>query len=463
MADLASVGAAVPRLTALDRLREAIERFMGPPPPREPPERIVRAIHAQDARSEVLVCFVQLAAIGVFGFLYALTPKAFPDMVPFQPVPWALAAYGLFTLVRLRLALRDRLTNGFLYASIVIDVFVLMATIWSFHLQYQVSPATYLKAPTLMYVFILIALRALRLEGRFVLATGLTSVLGWLALLAYAYLHGDARITHRFVDYANSDALLLGAEFDKIVSIVVVAAVLAIALSRARRLLIAAVVEEQELSELSRYFAPEIARRIRAHGRGGMEGGAVRDAAILTVDLRGFTAATASLSPSEAIALIADYHDEIVPIIQRHGGSIDKYLGDGILSSFGAVAASDTFALDALRAAEEICRAGQAWRARRGGEGKEALDVMLAVASGPVLSGPIGHRSRLEYTVMGEPVNLAAKIEKHTRKEGVLGLATLAAYERARHQGFVPAGPERMLPQRKVAGTDHEQALYVIG
>ena len=446
------------------RLRAAATHFLGPTPPSAPPERILRAIQAQDARSEVLVCFVQLVAIGVFGFLYALTPKAFPDMVPFEPVPWALALYAVFTLIRLRLALQDRLTRVFLYTSVVIDVLVLMATIWSFYLQYQVTPATYLKAPTLMYVFILIALRALRLEGRLVLATGVAGAFGWLVLLGYAYFHGGARITHSFVDYAQSDALLMGAEFDKIVSILVVAVILAIALGRARRLLVAAVIEEQEASELSRYFAPEIAKRIRAHGRSGLDGdGIVREAAVLMVDLRGFTATTAELTPNETIALIADYHDAIVPIIQRHGGSIDKYLGDGILSSFGAVVPADAFALDALSAAEEICQTGKAWCARRRSEGGQALDIMLAVASGPVLSGPIGHRSRLEYTVMGEPVNLAAKVEKHTRREGVLGLATLATYERARAQGFVPAEPERVLRRCKVAGTDHEQDLYVIG
>ncbi|WP_051329515.1 adenylate/guanylate cyclase domain-containing protein [Geminicoccus roseus] len=445
-------------------VKEVIDRFIGPRPPQAPPDRILQAIRAQDARSEVLVCYVQFAAIAVFAFLYTLTPKAFPEMVPFEPVPWALLLYAIFTGIRLRLALQDRLSRGFLYLSVVIDLLVLMSTIWSFHLQYQVSPATYLKAPTLMYVFILIALRALRLEAELVLFTGVAGAFAWLVLLAYAYWMGAGQITHNFVEYANTDALLLGAEFDKIVSILVVAGILAIGLARARRLLIAAVVEEQEASELSRYFAPEIARRIRAHGRTGMGGGGmVRDAVVLMIDLRGFTATTARLSPNDTISLIADYHDAIVPVIQRHGGSIDKYLGDGILASFGAVVPAESFAADAMRAAEEICATGQDWCARRNEAGQDSLDIMLAAACGPVLSGPLGHRSRLEYTVMGEPVNLASKLEKHTRQEQVHGLTTLATYEQALQQGYRPARAGHVLRGRHVAGIDDPQDLYVLG
>lgn len=462
---LALEAVATRRLDRLrDRLRETSVRFLGPKPPKAPPEHILRAIREQDARSEVLVCYVQFTAIAVFAFLYTLTPKAFPEMVPFEPVPWALLLYTIFTGIRLRLALRDRLSRMFLYLSVVIDLLVLMTTIWSFHLQYQVSPATYLKAPTLMYVFILIALRALRLEAELVLFTGVAAAFSWLILLAYAFFQANGRITHNFVEYANTDALLLGAEFDKIVSILVVAGILAIALGRARRLLIASVVEEQEASELSRYFAPEIARRIRAHGRTGLTGGGiVREAVVLMIDLRGFTTTTARLTPNETIALIADYHDAIVPIIQRHGGSIDKYLGDGILASFGAVVPADEFAADAMRAAEQIDETGQAWCARRGGDGQEQLDIMLAAACGPVLSGPVGHRSRLEYTVMGDPVNLASKLEKHTRQEGVRALATLATYERAVQQGYRPARPGRILRQRTVPGTEETLDLYVFG
>ncbi|MGE3289765.1 MAG: adenylate/guanylate cyclase domain-containing protein [Geminicoccaceae bacterium] len=414
------------------------------------PSRVADAIGAQDARSEVLICLVQIAAILTFAVLYALTPKAFPDDVPFEPVPWTLGVYALFTGLRLWLALRRRLGRWFLRVSAVVDVAVLLLTIWSFHLQYQAPAAIYLKAPTLMYVFILIALRALRLEAEFVLITGIAAALGWMILVGYAFASGEARITRNFLDYVTSTAVLLGAEFDKIISIMMVTAVLALALRRARCLLVAAVAEEQAASELSRYFAPEVARRIRATDGAGE--GAMRDAAVLITDLRGFTTATANLAPAAIIALIADYHARIVPVIQRHNGSIDKYLGDGILASFGAVRASDHYAADALRAAEAILREGHAWTAARIAAGSPAPGVAVAVATGPVLFGPIGHASRREYTIIGEPVNLAAKLEKHARAESTSGLTTAATIGIARAQGFVPAGVLSARGWRRVSG-----------
>jgi adenylate cyclase len=99
------------------------------------------------------------------------------------------------------------LSNSLVAISTVIDIAVLMITIWSFHLQYHAPPALYLKAPTLMYVFILIALRTLRFEPRYVLIAGGCSAAGWLALFVFAAegSGGTSPIfTHSYVDYVTS-------------------------------------------------------------------------------------------------------------------------------------------------------------------------------------------------------------------------------------------------------------------
>ena len=138
---------------------------------------------AEQEASEILVTLLQMLAIVTFAILYALTPKAFPPGVPFEPVPVALAVYAVFTLIRLWLAWRRRLTGWFLALSVVVDIAMLMVTIWSFHLQYQAPAALYLKAPTLMYAFILIALRTLRFEPGLRDLAGVTAALGWLVLV----------------------------------------------------------------------------------------------------------------------------------------------------------------------------------------------------------------------------------------------------------------------------------------
>ncbi|SKA25009.1 adenylate cyclase [Enhydrobacter aerosaccus] len=123
-----------------------------------------RRIEQQQAKSEVIIAWVQAAAVVFFAVVYAISPKALPPKTRFEAVPWTLAIYAGFTSMRLVLAYHGRLSDRFVTFSTVIDVTVLIVTIWSFHLQYQAPPALYLKAPTLMYVFIVIALRTLRFE-----------------------------------------------------------------------------------------------------------------------------------------------------------------------------------------------------------------------------------------------------------------------------------------------------------
>src|SRR3990172_10110766 len=106
------------------------------------PERVRETIQEQGDATERLIGWVQLAVVLTFATLYAISPKTFPPGQNFQPVPWAIGAYTLFTLVRLGLAYRISLPGWFLLVSIVIDMALLFGLIWSFHLQYM-QPASF--------------------------------------------------------------------------------------------------------------------------------------------------------------------------------------------------------------------------------------------------------------------------------------------------------------------------------
>jgi adenylate cyclase len=297
-----------------------------------------------------------------------------------------------------------------------------------------------------------------------VLLAGGVAVVGWLLLVGYAFHYGDPIVTHRFVDYATSYRILLGAEIDKMIPVVMVTLILAVVLLRARRLLVRAVTEQQAATELARFLDPEVASRVRASELGIAPGeGVIRDAAVLFTDLRGFTSLSRTLDPRAAIQLIGTYEALLVPVVQKHGGSIDKYLGDGIMASFGATRPSSTYAADAFAAVQEILSVTDAWRRERATSGKPDVQINAAVATGPVLFGVVGHESRLEYTVMGDPVNLAAKLEKHAKQEQARAVATAEAAQRAREQGWVPSVPFELRPQRTVEGWDVAEDVVILG
>jgi len=195
------------------------------------PERVRLAIRDQQDRSEILIGWFQLGVLVLIGSLYFAAPKTFSEDAEFAPVPWALAIYLVLTLIRLVWAHRGRLPGWALALSVVFDMALLMVLIWSFHLQYQQPASFYLKAPTLLYVFIFVALRTLRFEVRYVLLGGVVAALGWLGMVSYVIFSNpaDNMITRDYVHYMTSNSVLLGAEFDKIISILTVTAILAVA------------------------------------------------------------------------------------------------------------------------------------------------------------------------------------------------------------------------------------------
>lgn len=429
------------------------------------PARVSTAIVRQQDASERLAAWVQFGVVVFFAVLYAVAPKTYAGDWMFPPVTFALAAFFIVGVVRIVVVRRGHVPGWFVAASVVAELTLLLVLIWSFHIQYEQPPAFYLKAPTLLYIFIFIALRALRFEARYVLLAGGTAAVGWLAMAAYAVYADPSTdvVTRDYVRYLTSNSILIGAELDKIIAILLVTAIIAAALVRARRLLVRSVVEEAAARDLSRFFAPEIASRIIGSENRIRPGhGEAREASILTIDIRGFTNLANTLPPSELIGVLVEYESRMVPVIQRHGGCIDKFLGDGILATFGAAAPSETHAADALRALEEVVTAADDWNRERAMSGKPPLRIGAAVATGRVVFGAVGDDTRLEYTVIGDAVNLAAKLEKHNKVGETRALAADDAFELATRQGYVPSGAVERVGPVHILGAEAPVDIVIV-
>jgi adenylate cyclase len=169
--------------------------------------------------------------------------------------------------------------------------------------------------------------------------------------------------------------------------------------------------EERERlrSALGSYVSPDVAERVMTEGE--LLEGEDAEITILFVDIRDFTAFAERSTARETVAYLNDFFGLVVPLLERHGGHASKFIGDGVMGVFGA---PERMADHATRALEAACAIVAAVEERYGG----SLRVGIGLNSGPVSVGSIGGGGRLEFTAIGDAVNVAARVERLTRETG---------------------------------------------
>ena len=156
------------------------------------------------------------------------------------------------------------------------------------------------------------------------------------------------------------------------------------------------------------------------------------EATVLISDLRGFTAFAESLPPAEVLAFLNEIHGELAEAVRHNGGVVDKFMGDGMLAVFGAPEANPDHAQHAVMAAADAVAAMGRLNARRAARRAAPVRIGIGVHSGQVVSGCLGSGRRLEFTVIGDTVNTAARLEALTKEKQV---EVLVSGETARRAG----------------------------
>ncbi len=172
------------------------------------------------------------------------------------------------------------------------------------------------------------------------------------------------------------------------------------------------------LQLLRRYLPPEAVERVMRDDPDAALalGGRLVTVTLLAADLRGFTAMSEKLSPTDVMAELNGYHGAMIDVIERHGGAIDKFIGDGTLVVFGLTGSPEAAAASAVACASAMVVALAAHNEERGRAGKAPLAMGIGVHTGPVIAGNLGVPGRrLEFTVIGDAVNTVSRLEGQTK------------------------------------------------
>ena len=177
--------------------------------------------------------------------------------------------------------------------------------------------------------------------------------------------------------------------------------------------------QKREIRRLfGRYVSNAIVEQLMSNPALAGLGGERRDMSVLFSDIRGFTAATERGQPEAVVAQLNEYFSEMVPVLFRHQGTLDKFVGDMVMGLFGAPVADPGHADHAVAAALEMTARLDALNRKWEAEGKATVDIGIGINSGDMIAGNIGSAAIMSYTVIGDAVNLAARLESLNKEYG---------------------------------------------
>lgn len=169
-------------------------------------------------------------------------------------------------------------------------------------------------------------------------------------------------------------------------------------------------VEALARSNFERFFTPHLAARIASSPDAVKLGGDKRRVAVLFSDIRGFTALSETMRPEEMAALLSEYFTEMVECVFRHGGTLDKFIGDAVMAQWGAPIGESDDCDRAMQAALDMMQELDRLNARWTVAGRPTVEIGIGLNVGEVFAGNIGSDRRLEYTVIGDPVNVSSRL-----------------------------------------------------
>jgi len=383
-----------------------------------------RAVDEAKLESARLVNGIRFAAANCFAGFYLISLLFFQES-RYLASTWVMLLFWLASAGVWWGARRsDKIAHWSRFAIPFLDIPGLFV-IQGINLTHSPNPPAVAAFSVALFVFMTV-LSGATLETRVAIISGALALVGQLILNAMA---GD-------LDSAAVIAHIL---------LMVLAAVVSSRTPARRLQIVTEAAEKQRRRDLlARYFSPGVADTIEA--REDIREGESCEVTVLFLDIRGFTSLIDSMDSAKVIGLLNEFFGRMVETIFRHGGTLDKYLGDGLMAYFNAPVAQADHAIHAVRAALEMSAELKALNERRRENGEALLRIGIGIHTGAAVVGSIGAPNRREYTAVGDTVNVAARMEQLTKEydEEIL----LSEFTVMRIKGAIPCRKVAEAPVR---------------
>jgi adenylate cyclase len=375
----------------------------------------------------------------------AVTALTLPIINPTWEVTYYVLMLGLFALIgwaqlKVGKAGRSWAELILIFCDLLLMTFLTVvpnpwsAVDWPLAMQYRFD--------SFIYFFIFLSTATMAYSWRTVAAMGFWTSALWAIGVGWVYLQPKTHAALaervraaigadvRLFDMIDPTSIEFGARFQQIVVFMIVAGILALAARRSNALLISHAGIERERTNLARYFSPNVVEQLSKNDE-PLKQVRTQNVAVLFADIVDFTAYADRRSPMEVIATLRQFHERMEREVFRHGGTLDKYLGDGLMATFGTPFTSDSDAGNALRCGQAMIGSIAELNRERNARGELPIRLSVGLHYGQVVLGDIG-LNRLEFAVIGSAVNAASRLEALTREYGCALVASDELVQRAR-------------------------------
>jgi len=431
--------------------------------------RLIASFRETERQGLMLASAVRAGAIGAMTLAFiALQGMTGGGSMILVAMAGGLALIGLAQFEMLRRF--PGYTRG-KYVFVVLDCLWLTSfLVWRHDMSAELPPVTVsVKEGALLFYIAILVQSAFSHSPRFILWTGGWIIASWITVVGAALIAPGTFVSlpadgNGWLSYGAPEYLPLSkVGYDFVIFLCILGGI-TVAVWRSRELVGAAVTSEKARANLARHFSPKVLDAVSDREQ---PFGATRrqSAAVLFADIRGFTTRCETMAPEDAIAFLREFHGRMEDIIFRHGGTLDKILGDGLLAVFGIPDRGNGDAGDALACAQEMIRSVAFWNDERIARGEFPVHIGVGLHHGPVVTGDVGSERVMTFTVVGDTVNVASRLQSLSKEIGTALVASDALVDAIREETLRDAllvETLQLVGARQLRGRERETVVYAL-